>query len=48
VQIAPIAGIGARHGIATPTVRRLVALIHEIEDGKRPLADDNLLELLQP
>jgi 2-dehydropantoate 2-reductase len=48
VQIAPIAEIGARHGIATPTVRRLVALIHEIEDGKRPLSDDNLLELLQP
>jgi 2-dehydropantoate 2-reductase len=48
VQIAPIAEIGARHGIATPTVRRLVALIHEIEDGKRPLSDDNLLELLKP
>ncbi len=48
VQIAPIAEIGARHGIATPTVSRLVALIHEIEDGKRPLSDDNLLELLQP
>jgi 2-dehydropantoate 2-reductase len=48
VQIAPIVEIGALHGIATPTTRRLVALIHEIEDGKRVLSDDNLLELLKP
>ncbi|HYZ63513.1 MAG TPA: 2-dehydropantoate 2-reductase N-terminal domain-containing protein, partial [Acetobacteraceae bacterium] len=46
VQIAPIAEIGARHGIACPTVRKLVALIHEVEEGKRKLSDDNLLELL--
>ena len=48
VQIAPIVEIGARHGIATPTVRRLVAMIHEVEDGQRALSDDNLLELLHP
>ena len=46
VQIKPIADIGAAHGIACPTVNRLVALIHEIEDGRRPLHDDNLLELI--
>ena len=46
VQIAPIAEIGARHGIECPAVRKLVAMIHEIEDGKRKLDDDNLLELL--
>ncbi|MCW3477158.1 ketopantoate reductase family protein [Limobrevibacterium gyesilva] len=46
VQIAPIAEIGARHGIACPTVAKLVAMIHEIEDGKRPMSDDNLLELI--
>lgn len=46
VQIKPIADIGARHGIETPTISRLVALIHEIEDGKRALHDDNLLELI--
>ncbi len=46
VQIAPIAEIGARHGLPCPTIRKLVALIHEIEDGHRPLSDDNLLELL--
>ena len=46
VQIKPIADIGARHGIATPTITKLVALIHEIEDGKRVMSDDNLLELI--
>jgi 2-dehydropantoate 2-reductase len=47
VQIAPIAEIGATHGIACPAVKALVAMIHEIEDGKRPLSDDNLLELVR-
>ncbi len=46
VQIKPIADIGARHGIATPTISKLVAMIHEIEDGVRPMSDDNLLELI--
>ncbi len=46
VQIKPIADIGARHGIATPTISKLVALIHEIEQGRRPMSDDNLLELI--
>jgi len=46
VQIKPIADIGAKHGIETPTISRLVALIHEVEDGRRVLHDDNLLELL--
>ena len=46
VQIKPIADIGARHGIATPTILKLVAMIHEIEEGRRPMSDDNLLELL--
>lgn len=46
VQIAPIYQIGEKHGIACPTIRRLVAMIHEVEDGKRQLDDANLLELL--
>ena len=46
VQIKPIADIGAKHGIATPTISKLVALIHEIEAGTRPMSNDNLLELL--
>jgi 2-dehydropantoate 2-reductase len=45
-QIAPIAALGAKHGIPCPTVEGLVELIHQIEDGKRPLSDANLLEIL--
>jgi 2-dehydropantoate 2-reductase len=45
VQIAPIAEIGARHGIDCRATRRLVAMIHEVEDGRREMTDDNLLEL---
>ncbi len=46
VQIAPIVEIGARHGLPCPAISRLVALIHEVEQGRRVLSDDNLLELL--
>jgi 2-dehydropantoate 2-reductase len=45
VQIAPIAEIGARHGIACRATRKLVAMIHEVEEGRRAMIDDNLLEL---
>lgn len=45
VQIAPIAEIAATHGIPTPLVRRLVEMIHEVEDAKRPQSRDNLVEL---
>lgn len=44
-QIAPIAEIGATHGLACPLTKRLVAMIHEIEEERRPMTDDNLLEL---
>ncbi len=44
-QIAPISAIGHRHGIACPTIDRLVSMIHEVEAGTRPMVDDNLLEL---
>ena len=46
VQIAPIVEIGASHGIECPTTERLVAMIHEVEQGKRAMTDDNLLELI--
>jgi 2-dehydropantoate 2-reductase len=46
VQIAPIAEIGARHGLDCPTVRTLVRLIHEVEAGTRPMTDANLFELI--
>jgi 2-dehydropantoate 2-reductase len=45
-QIAPIAQLGEKHGIKCPTILKLVKLLHEIEDGKRPMSDDNLLLLL--
>jgi 2-dehydropantoate 2-reductase len=45
VQIAPIAQVGERHGIDCRATRRLVAMIHEVEEGRRPMTDDNLLEL---
>lgn len=44
-QIAPISTIGAKHGIACPRIDRLVAMIHEVEQGTRPMTDANLLEL---
>lgn len=34
-QIAPIAEIGADVGVDTPLTRRLVALIHDVEEGRR-------------
>lgn len=46
VQIAPIAEIGARHGLPCPAVRRLVAMIHECEAGTRPMSDANLTEMI--
>jgi 2-dehydropantoate 2-reductase len=46
VQIAPIATIGAKHGLPCPAVRALVAMTHECEAGTRPMSDANLTELL--
>jgi 2-dehydropantoate 2-reductase len=46
-QIAPVLGIAARHGVACPTLTRLVQMIHECEAGSRPASDDNLLELMK-
>jgi 2-dehydropantoate 2-reductase len=34
-QIGPIVEIGARHGVPTPLSARLIALIHDLEDGRR-------------
>jgi 2-dehydropantoate 2-reductase len=44
-QIAPVIAIGRKHGIACSKMAALVRMIHEIEGGQRPLADDNLDEL---
>lgn len=45
-QIAPISGLGAAAGVATPVIDRLVALIHDIEDGRKPQSWETLDELL--
>jgi 2-dehydropantoate 2-reductase len=37
-QIGPIVAIGEEHGVATPLSARLISLIHDIEDGRRPQA----------
>jgi 2-dehydropantoate 2-reductase len=47
-QIVSIAKIGEKHRVECPTILRLISLIHEIEDGKRAMSDDNLLLLLNP
>jgi 2-dehydropantoate 2-reductase len=36
-QIGPIVETGAAKGIPTPLTSRLITLIHDIEDGRRPL-----------
>jgi 2-dehydropantoate 2-reductase len=47
VQILPIARIGDEHGVDGPKIRKLTDMIHEIENGTRPMTDDNLLELMR-
>ena len=41
----PILAEGEKRGIALPLTRRWIGMIHEIEDGKRPQATENLDEL---
>jgi 2-dehydropantoate 2-reductase len=44
-QLGPVVAEGAALGVATPMTRRLIAMIHEIEDGRRRLDRANLLDL---
>ena len=44
-QIGAVVPIGRTHGIACPTLERLIAMIHECERGERGMADANLDEL---
>jgi 2-dehydropantoate 2-reductase len=41
-QIAVVSEIAASHGLTTPLADRLVRLIHEIEDARRPMDRGNL------
>jgi 2-dehydropantoate 2-reductase len=45
-QIGIISTLGRQAGIATPALETLVSLIHEIEDGRRPLSLSTLKVLL--
>ena len=45
-QIGIIATIGKEVGVPTPALERLVFLIHEIEEGRRPLAWETLDAML--
>ena len=44
-QLGPVVQTGAEVGVATPLTARLIGMIHEIEDGARPIARANLAEL---
>jgi len=44
-QLGIVVALGAEAGVPTPLTARLVALIHEIERGARPLSLDTLDEL---
>ncbi len=44
-QVGPVVAEGAALGVPTPVNARMVAMIHEIEDGIRPLSRANLAEL---
>jgi 2-dehydropantoate 2-reductase len=46
-QIGIIARLGREAGVPTPALTRLVELIHDIEDGRRPLAWDNMRALIE-
>lgn len=46
-QIGVISEIAATHGMKTPMIDRLVALIHEIEDGTRPMSAETFAALAE-
>ena len=46
-QIGVIAELGREAGVPTPGIRCLVGLIHDIEDGRRPMAFETFEHLIQ-
>ena len=46
-QIGVIVALGREVGIATPAIACLVALVHDIEDGRRPLAFETFEVLIK-
>jgi 2-dehydropantoate 2-reductase len=45
-QIGVISSIGRAAGVATPAIDKLVVLIHDIEDGRRPMAFSTFQDLI--
>jgi 2-dehydropantoate 2-reductase len=45
-QIGVIGSLGRAAGIATPAIDKLIALIHDIEDGRRPMSFATFQELI--
>ncbi len=45
-QIGIIARLGREAGVATPVIETLVSLIHDIEEGRRPMAFETLKVLI--
>jgi 2-dehydropantoate 2-reductase len=45
-QIAIMGKIGREMGVATPAINRLVELIHDVEDGRRPLSFETFQQLI--
>ena len=41
-QLGPIVALGAETGVSTPMVSRLIALMHEVENGQRPQSHETL------
>ena len=46
-QIGAVPPIGRAHGLACPTLERLIAMVHQCERGERPMSDANLTELMR-
>jgi 2-dehydropantoate 2-reductase len=46
-QLGPIVSIAAEHVTAAPITSRLIALVHEIEDGQRRMEMTNLRVLAE-
>jgi 2-dehydropantoate 2-reductase len=45
-QIGIIGELAREEGIETPVLDRLVALIHDVEEGRRPMSFDTFNELI--
>jgi 2-dehydropantoate 2-reductase len=46
-HFVPIVERAEQHGLAVPLLRRMIEMIHEIEDGRRSFSGANLVELAE-